>query len=55
MKRKMKRDENLPVGKLTRVKNFLPPPEKLMIEALDDLKHKRYVTLKEYLRGKRSC
>ncbi len=23
-------------------------------EALDDLKHKRYVTLKDYVRGKRS-
>ena len=26
MKPKRKRDENLPIGKLTRVKNFLPPP-----------------------------
>ena len=54
MKRKIKRDENLPIGKLTQVKDTLPPPGKVMFEALDDLKHKRYVTLKDCLRGKRS-
>lgn len=30
MKKKMI-DPNMPVGKLTRVKDFLPPPEELMI------------------------
>jgi len=30
MSRKM-RDSNLPVGNLTRVKDFLPPPEKLVM------------------------
>ena len=29
MKPKIKRDANLPIGKLTRVKDFLPPPAML--------------------------
>lgn len=31
-----------------------PEVKRAVSEALDDLRHKRYVTLKEYLRGKRS-
>lgn len=31
-----------------------PEVKRAFSEALDDLRHKRYVTLKEYLRGKRS-
>jgi len=31
-----------------------PLVKRALQEALDDLRHKRYVTLKDYLRGKRS-
>jgi len=55
MKRNAKRDANLPIGKLRRVKDALPPAHKMVMEALEDFKHKRYVTLREYLCGKRSA
>ncbi|MFA5156313.1 MAG: CopG family transcriptional regulator [Candidatus Omnitrophota bacterium] len=30
MRKKNEYDENMPIGKLTRVKDFLPPPEELI-------------------------
>lgn len=31
MRQKMMPEANLPIGRLTRVKDFLPPPEKLVL------------------------
>lgn len=31
MKRKINKDTNMPIGKLTRVDDFLPPPEELVV------------------------
>ena len=48
MKRNIKRDENLPIGKLTRVKDFLPPPEKL---ARPDIMRQVRKSLKYFAKG----
>ena len=36
--RKMMKDQNEPIGKLTRIDDFLPPPDKLTLPKTDNVK-----------------
>jgi hypothetical protein len=46
-KKKKQIDPDMPVGKITRIKDFLPPPEKLVMPERKYLNDKEYEALKK--------